>query len=153
MTLSDEIKALVSTLEMQLQGFAQTAYAKDLRIADLERQLAEASAPAVERQRWSHITPRDFVEVATAIMDQHGLMDDLSYEKTEKLCEAMEESFKKLPHPAPQAADTDKVREAMTRIANELEGAAGAYSGDFPDEIARCVEELRNAASTIGGVK
>ena len=46
MTLSDEIKALVSTLEMQLNGFAKAAYEKDLRIADLERQLAEASPPA-----------------------------------------------------------------------------------------------------------
>lgn len=146
---ADQILATFATLEMQLRGFAKSSYEKDLRIAELERQLqdhsaqsfsvgetyanalsriakleaqiAAASAPVVEQQPWSHITPRDFVEVATAIMDQHGLMDDLSYEKTEKLCEDMEASFKKLPHPV--QADTDKLREEILALKSDAEYA------------------------------
>lgn len=40
---ADQILATFSTLEMQLQGFAKSSYEKDLRIAELEAQIAASA--------------------------------------------------------------------------------------------------------------
>lgn len=100
MTLSDEIKALVSTLEMQLNGFAKAAYEKDLRISELERQLAEASAPAVEQQPVGYACQYD--------------LDCLANYNNATIFPVFDEDISPIAlYAAPQAADTDKVREAI----------------------------------------
>lgn len=57
-------------------------------------------------------------------------------QRTEKAIAAAEKALMMAQHQA-QAA-------SIAHIANDLEGACGAYSGDFPDEVARCIDELRN---------
>lgn len=149
MTLSDEIKALVSTLEMQLNGFAKVAYEKDLRIgelesklqehdamlgrrpcinnrcmdmvsaksriADLERQLAEASAPAVEQIGSFKITS-EFAGygVRNKVTGKWG---DWLYQEHSKdyAIGTGDWSGPIKLYTAPQAADTDKVREAISK--------------------------------------
>lgn len=46
MDAADQILATFTTLEMQLQGFAKSSYEKDLRIAELERELVEVRKDA-----------------------------------------------------------------------------------------------------------
>lgn len=159
MTLSDEIKAMISTLEMQLNGFAKTAYEKDLRIAelesriefngdhsqdgivkcderiaDLERQLRNAkfaenldaedkaffaslrapSAPAVEQQPVAYLRFR-------AAQQWSGVGGhDIDHNEWLETCHSHEIGDDKMPafpvYTAPQAADTDKVREAILAL-------------------------------------
>lgn len=98
--MNDLITAATSGLFVEIGKIIEHMKAQQARIADLERQLAEASAPAVEQQPVARLTFRDLPDdpFDIVIFDKSRCIDGMKL------------------YTAPQAADTDKVREAILAL-------------------------------------
>lgn len=139
---ADQIMATFSTLEMQLQGFAKSSYEKDLRIAELEAQIAGASAPVVgqhpnELRAW-------LSKLEDEVMPLHSDAKKL-FTRVRTYLQACG-YFKK-----PQPADTDKLRELRARI-YEMKEAAYTYGDNSKEAVCAALDgvldEIDEIAST-----
>lgn len=108
--MNDIITAATSGLFVEVGKIILHMKAQQERIADLERQLAEASAPAVEQQpiQWTY-GPNVWKDWCTQYFGPDADDDYLA-----KAVFNLPTMAQKFAQPAaPQAADTDKVREAL----------------------------------------
>lgn len=103
--MKDLTEQIYDELNAQVVRMLEHSLAQASRIADLERQIAEASAPAVEQQPVARLTFRDLPDdpFDIVIFDKSRCIDGMNL------------------YAAPQAADTDKVREeSQIRKARDL---------------------------------
>ena len=136
---ADQILATFSTLEMQLQGFAKSSYEKDLRIAELEAQIAAASAPVVEQRDLK----RELILKAQAILAQHLPPCGTSEKETiSALLWLLDGPESRAALAASQLADTDKLREAL-KLAVRQNSCDMLMTGE---EIRKCEAALNSTA-------
>lgn len=119
--MNDLITAATSGLFVEVGKIIEHMKAQASRIADLERQLAEASAPAVEQQPVAYrITFKDFRHFSGAITSGRDYVQFKKPDLDSRFFEGCDSLVVAPLYTAPQATDTDKVREALNGLHNDI---------------------------------
>lgn len=109
--------------------------------------LAAAPQAPVAKAEHEMLDARLLVDVATAVLEQLGMLQGLNEHRTAELCDWLQAAFDNVAKEATKEAETGSVQidvEAIHQIADELELEASSYEGDFADTVNGCADALRH---------
>lgn len=131
MTSADQILATFATMEMQLQGFAKSSYENELRIAELERQLQDHSAQAFSiGETYANALSRiaeleaQIAAASAPVVEPQPIgytcqydLDCLANYNNVTIFPEFDKDISPIAlYTAPQTADTDKLRDAILAL-------------------------------------